>query len=436
MQPTPDARFSLFRSSNVLAALLCSHLTWGADVINIQHVSIIDATGSSVQSDRTVLISEGRITWIGPSSRARVPKDASLVNGRGKYLIPGLWDMHVHLRGGKELIPDNESWLSLFVANGIVGVREMGNDIAGTVFQWRREIKEGKRLGPLILTAGPKIDVARRGAWPGSLLITDAESARAAVRQIKSMGADFVKIYAPAYPPGILEALTAEARQQGLQIGGHLPTDSSTVRESIDAGVNFIEHFEPSVMLGCSTNEVGVRGEPPASQYLTLAQTYDEGRARDLAARLARGGVWVTPTLAVMHQIVSYSSTGYQPDPRRKYIGAGIWRTWDRPRLPEDMVRALEADFGVERKFLPVMQAGGVRLLAGSDSGANNFFTYPGWTLHRELALMVQAGLTPMQALQAATRNAAEFPRRTRAEWNDRGWQESRSGLTLRESSR
>jgi len=301
MQPTPEARFSLFRSSNVLAALLCSHLAWGADVISIQHVSIIDATGGSVQSDRTVLISEGRLTWIGPPSRARVPKHASLVNGRGKYLIPGLWDMHVHLRGGKDLIPDNESWLSLFVANGIVGIREMGNDIPETVLHWRQEIANGKREGPRILTAARKIDVARQGAWPGSILITDAESARAAVRQLKAMGADFVKIYAPAYPPGILEALTAEARQQGLKIGGHLPLDSSTVRESIDAGVNFIEHLEPYILAGSSTDEVGIRGKPTDSQYLMLAQTYDDGRARDLAALLSRKGISVTPTLAVLH---------------------------------------------------------------------------------------------------------------------------------------
>jgi imidazolonepropionase-like amidohydrolase len=391
------------------AVLLCSPPAWGADVIAIQHVSVIDATGSAVQPDRTLLVNEGRIEWIGPARRARVPKGASVVNGLGKYVIPGLWDMHVHLRGGKDLIPDNEAWLSLFLANGIVGIREMGNDIPETVFQWRREINEGKRQGPLILTAGRKIDVARQGAWPGSILITDSESARAAVRQLKAMGADFVKIYAPAYPPGILEALTAEAREQGLRIGGHLPLDSSSVREAIDAGVNFIEHVEPYILAGCSTNEVGIRGHPFESQALTLAQTYDEGRARDLAALLARKGISVTPTLAVLHQAVSYVRAGSPPDPLRKYIGPGILRTWRIGRLPDDSLRALEADFQVEKKLLPVMQSAGVRLLAGSDSGAKNFFTFPGWTLHHELVLMVEDGLTPMQALQTATRNTAEF---------------------------
>jgi imidazolonepropionase-like amidohydrolase len=144
------------------------------------HVTVIDATGQPALPDRTVILKGDHIQSIGKSSETRVPKNAKLIDASGKFMIPGLWDMHMHFRGGPELIPDNEAWLSLFVANGITGIREMGGDIPETVFQWRAEIASGTRLGPRILSSGPKLD-STKPLWPGSLRIIGPESARAAV---------------------------------------------------------------------------------------------------------------------------------------------------------------------------------------------------------------------------------------------------------------
>ena len=133
-------------------------------------------------------------------------------------------------------------------------VREMGGDIPETVFRWRAEIADGTRTGPRILTSGPKVD-GPQPIWPGSIAVSDPESARAAVRRLKSMAADFVKIYAVGFPPEVLAALVDEGNAQGLRVGGHLPFETTTVREAIDGGVKFLEHLFYSVLPGCSPDE-------------------------------------------------------------------------------------------------------------------------------------------------------------------------------------
>jgi imidazolonepropionase-like amidohydrolase len=378
------------------------------------HVTVIDATGRPPLPNRTVIVAGNRIQAIGETGRLRTPRGAKVVAASGKFMIPGLWDMHVHFRGGAALIPGNESWLSLFVANGITGVREMGGDIAPSVFQWRAEIASGARFGPRILTSGPKVD-GPSPFWEGSFAVTDAQSARDAVRKLKSMGADFVKIYAPGFPRETFSALMDEAKQQNLSVAGHLPLDTHTVRESIDAGVKCIEHLDYYVLPGCSRSEQQIRDKYAGLESLfRQAETFDSDWARDLIARMVQHGVWVTPTLAAAPLTQTAGHIDYDRDPRRRYIFPGIWRTWDpksggRAAFPEADQKLWERIREQSKVLLKMLQAGGVGLLAGSDSGASNNFTFPGWTLHRELELMVESGLTPMQALQTATYNPARY---------------------------
>ena len=158
------------------------------------HATVIDGTGAAPKRDQTVLVTGARITAIGNFSAIQIPPSAQMLDGRGKFLIPGLWDMQVHIRGGKDLVTANEAFLTLYVANGVTGIREMGGDLVDTVLQWRGEIAEGTRLGPQIITAGPKLD-GPRPQWPGSLPIATAADARDAVAEVKRKGADFLKIY-------------------------------------------------------------------------------------------------------------------------------------------------------------------------------------------------------------------------------------------------
>lgn len=170
-----------------------------------------------------------RIQTIGKLNEAKLPKSAKVVDASGKYMIPGLWDMHFHLRGGPALLPD--TWLSLLLANGITGTRELGGDIVDTVFRWRTETANGTRLGPRILTSGPKVD-GPKPTWPGSFAVTDPASARAAVDKLKAMGADCVKIYSQDFPPDVISALMDESRKQQLTVGGHLSFMTMTTRDT------------------------------------------------------------------------------------------------------------------------------------------------------------------------------------------------------------
>ena len=409
---------SAFDSSSLLNDLAAQ-----TNSIAFTHVTVIDATGRPPSPDRTVVVVGDRIQSIGKSGEKKVPKSARIIDASGKYLIPGLWDMHVHFRGGPALIPDNEAWLSVFLANGITGVREMGGDIAETVFRWRAEIANGTRLGPRILTSGPKVD-GPKPAWPGSIPVTDPASARAAVDRLKAMGSDFVKIYAIDFPRDVFAALIDEARKQGLNVGGHLSLMTMTIRDAINGGVRFVEHVEVFVLGGCSRSEKQLNDEfarrdsKPPMGLLELqnryAQTYDEAWARELVAELIQHDVWVTPTLAILRQLESVGRVDYEQHPERKYIFPGMWQTWDpklglREPLTDDQLKLLGLVHEKTATLVKLMQSSGVGLLAGSDSGASNNFTFPGWTLHRELELLVEIGLSPMEALQTATRNPARF---------------------------
>jgi imidazolonepropionase-like amidohydrolase len=395
-----------------------------ADLLAFTHVTVIDATGQPALSNRTVILAGDCIQSIGKFSETRVPKSARIIDASGKYMIPGLWDMHVHFRGGPALTPDNEASLSVFLANGITGVREMGGDIAETVFRWRAEIANGARLGPRILTSGPKLD-GPKPAWPGSIPVTDPASARAAVDKLKAMGSDFVKIYAKDFPPDVFAALIDEARKQGLSVGGHLSFMTMRTRDAINGGVRFIEHADLDVLAACSRSEkqlddeyvARLESKAPISRIeleYRYARTYDEAWARELVAELIQHDVWVTPTLAVMRQLESVGRVDYEQHPERKYIFPGMWQTWN-PKLgrrhpyTDDQLKQLKLVDEKTAVLVKLMQSLGVGLLAGSDSGASNNFTFPGWTLHRELELLVESGLSPMEALQTATRNPARF---------------------------
>jgi imidazolonepropionase-like amidohydrolase len=386
----------------------------------LAHATLIDGTGAAPKRDQTVLVTGARITAIGNSSEIQIPPSAQMLEGRGKFLIPGLWDMHVHIRGGKDLIKANEAFLTLYVANGVTGIREMGGDLVDTVLQWRRDIAEGTRLGPQIITAGPKLD-GPRPQWPGSLPIATAADGRDAVAEVKRIGADFVKIYSGVPREAYFAALD-EAKKRSLSVSGHVPS-GMLVREVSDAGQRSIEHFN-EVFPGLSRDENDIKLEAARrrntqnpmgglEQTARLVAGYDGETARRLVARLAANGTWVDPTLGIFHTIATMDQTDFANDPRRKYISAAMWTSWtagvrSTARLAQQGVMFRQI-LSKEHELIAMIRTARVGLLAGTDTGASNPYMFPGFSLHEELALLVDAGLTPMEALQAATRNAAVF---------------------------
>src|SRR5262249_6458687 len=215
----------------------------------ITHVSVIDGTGTAAQPDMTVVIDRGRITALAKSTALSLPEGAATIDGSGKFLIPGLWDMHVHIVG--------PSYLPLFLANGVTGVREMHSFYPESVLTMRKEIQEGKTLGPRIVAAGALIDGAQP-FWPGSVTATNEEEGRKAVQSLKKRGADFIKVYTKL-PRSAYLAIADEAKKVGLPFVGHVP-ESISAAEASDLGQKSMEHLF-GLLLACSADEEKLRQE-------------------------------------------------------------------------------------------------------------------------------------------------------------------------------
>lgn len=389
-----------------------------AAVIALQDVTIIDTINGKTLQARTVVIRDNKIAAI----TSAPPKDAQVVNGKGKFLIPGLWDMHMHLRGGQETLPDNAAMLKLFVANGVTSVREMGGDLGETVFTWKKEIQEGKRVGPRIFSSGPKLD-GPKPSWPGSIAVSNPEDGRKAVQQVHQMGADFVKLYFDAIELPTLQAITAEAKKLKLTVAAH-GMRNLTVREFVGAGVRDIQHARYYVLPGGSIEERAIAKEygerrgtanpmTNAEWVKRMNQEHSDAQERAMFQLFVKDKVWVTPTLMVGDTIDGLGIRNYDRDPRRKFVPARIWKSWDtagRRKPPSEETRKV---YGTTQKkvveLVPRMQRTGIHLLAGSDSGYSNNFVFPGWSLHEEISMLRDAGLSNAEALQTATVNAARF---------------------------
>ncbi len=215
-----------------------------APPVAIAHVTVIDTKGGPSRPGQTVLVRDGKIASVMPDADAP-PPDVTVIDGAGKFLIPGLWDMHVHLVRDKAL--------TLNLANGVTGVRVMwGNPSAfGPPVphsKWRKEIEEGTRVGPRMVVASNILD-GPKPVWPGSVAIKNAEEGRKAVRDAKAAGADFIKVYSFLSPESF-RAIAAECKAQGIAFAGHCPSMVSA-REVSDLGMASMEHLY-GIRAGCS----------------------------------------------------------------------------------------------------------------------------------------------------------------------------------------
>lgn len=391
-------------------------------VLAIAHATVIDPATGSVSADQTVVIAGGRIQRVVPSANYQPQRGSRIIEARGKYLIPGLWDMHVHIAG----ISADPTWskhviLPLLIAQGITGVRDMGGDLS-VLRAWKQDIEAGKLLGPHIFAGGPMIVPSGKKTaeqWP----VTTPEEARVAVRELKQQGADFIKIISVPSREAFF-AIAEEAKKEGIPFVGHVPV-AVTASEASDAGMRSVEHIVYSdLSLDCSAKEQELRAAVPearknhdeaaTARILTDAvKTYSPEKAAALWATFKKNGTWVTPTLV---SIEAQTPTAVTPerqasDPRLEFVPASLRKEWD-PRDPKN--KTSEEDqkwwanqFANDTRLTTEMHKAGVALLAGSDS--LDRFVFPGFALHQELALLNQQGLTPLEALQSATSDAAKF---------------------------
>jgi imidazolonepropionase-like amidohydrolase len=374
----------------------------------LTHLTVIDTAGGPPHSNMTVLIQDRHIVSVGKSDASKPPPHSRVIDAHGKYLIPGLWDMHVHTVFGDWLPRNERVTLPLFVANGITGVRDMGGDLE-VLKQWRAAIAEGSLLGPRMSIAGPMLDgpVPR---FPSSAPIANADDARRTVDDLQSQGVDFIKIQSLIPRDGYFAA-AEEAKKRGIVFVGHVP-DAVRASEASNAGQKSIEHFT-GVFEGCSTIEDQlIKGPKSLGQNVA---TFDPARAQALIALMAKNRTWQVPTLVWERGQWLIDDIDLSHDPLTQYAPAA-WkdRTW--PMFVRDILKDMDTDpLPVRKRFVQMelemtlaMFRAGVPFLAGTDTAAG-VHIFPGFSLHQELALFVRAGLTPLQALQTATRNPAQF---------------------------
>ena len=382
------------------------------------HVTIIDGTGAPAKSDMTVMITGNRITELGPGTDIRVPKNAQVVDATGKFMIPGLWDMHVHW------FRYDKAFLQLFPINGVTGVRIMWG---GAIhFEWRREIQAGTLLGPRMAIAGNILD-GPKPIWPGSMAISNEAEAREAVINTKQQGYDFVKVYS-LLPRKAYFAIADEAKKQRIPFAGHVP-HSVSVAEASDAGQKSIEHLT-GILVACSSREEELRQRlinanstlpgqrlpnPSLIRPITrlMLDTFSTEKANALFARLKQNKTWQCPTFTVLRSGAFMDDSSFRNDPRLKYMPKQLRSSWDtandfrfRTRTPEDFALSRKV-YKKQIEAAGLMHKAGVEFIAGTD--VLNPFCFPGFSLHDELAILVETGLSPMEALQTATLNPARF---------------------------
>jgi imidazolonepropionase-like amidohydrolase len=345
----------------------------------ITRVTVVDVADGRLIPNSTVAITGGKIASVTPNGRP--PAGASIVDGQGRFLIPGLWDMHAHMEAS------GESALQLSVAHGVTGLRDMGSDV-DLILKMRDATASGRVLGPRIFAAGPILDNAP-GDWPFRMRVRSADDGRSAVRLLKRRGVDLIKVHDNT-PRDVFFAIAEEAGRQGLPVAGHVPRGLSA-EEAIDAGQRDIEHLSNgSMWKRCSGGD-----------------EYRPEACRSFFAMLARRGVWQTPTLAATAEImtvgtpasaVSADRLAYASQSLRK-AWAGNQGAFARPELIQ-MLRTLSA---VGAAVTNDMAKAGVGILTGCDS------MIAGFCVGDELEALVRGGMSPLAALQTATINPARY---------------------------
>lgn len=382
-----------------------------AQPLALTNVTVIDVRDGTRHRNRTVVIDGTRIAAVGPSGDVAIPNGALVVDARGRYLIPGLWDMHVHSAGAAERD------LPVYLALGITGVRNMHTS-ADTALELvaaiKRRIADGTLRGPRFIANGAIVD-GPMPIHPGSIALGTPAAARAAVDSLAAAGADFIKVY-DRLPRDVYLAIGEQAKLRGIPFVGHLPS-AVRVAEAAIAGQRGIEHAG-ALSFECSPRGDSIRADllaHPVSSYEewvrtkgALARTWTVERCASAIEALRRNGTWFTPTLAVYWGAVHADSVLANAR-ALAVVPVDVRRRWeaDARESPEWRRDADAAILEAGTNTVRALHRAGVPLLAGTDTG--NPLLIPGYSLHKELELLVSAGLTRLEALQTATINPARF---------------------------
>jgi len=358
--------------------------------IVISHVTVIDVVGGRALRDVNVVIRDGKIASVGHDA---APANATIVDGRGKFLIPGLWDMHVHLSW------TTASALPVLIANGVTSVRDLGSRFT-EIEDWRSRIAAGVITGPRILRVGPILNGKSFNQY--QMVPGNADQTRGVARALKEIGVDALKVHRRMERDSYF-ALIDEAKKLGIPVVGHIPM-TVTPEEASNAVQQTIEHV--------ATLFEGTFSTAHPDHLAEAMKAFREHGAEELFATFVKNHTVFDPTLIAYLGIVQYYDSSTRPDPRMRYVAASMKKAAaarERPVITPADLADQKAIFAEYKEVVRMANRAGVVIVTGSDIAAERI---PGFTLQDELALLVESGLTPMQALQAATINSATVTKR------------------------
>jgi len=380
----------------LLVVLLAGDVVNAASTAFI-NVNVVPMTTETVVTGQTVVVTNGMIAAIGNVEHVPVPEKAIVVDGTDRFLMPGLAEMHAHVPNTGT--PDLDRIFSLFVANGVTTLRGMlGRPSHLTL---RQQLLDGEKFGPRLITSGPSMN--------GNSVSGPADAARK-VRAQHAAGYDFIKIH-PGLSSEEYAAIAAVATELQIPFAGHVPA-SVGVEGALAAGMTTIDHLDGyfAALMPANTDRTGGYG---GFFDVLLADQVDEERIGAIAAQTAAAGTWNVPTESLFEHLVSdVSTTELRNRPEMKYMPRSTIQQWVRAKEQQTGERGFDSAIAaraikIRHQLIVALHEAGAGLLLGSDSP--QIFNVPGFSLHHELGFLVEAGLTPFEALQTGTSKVARF---------------------------
>jgi Amidohydrolase family len=349
-------------------------------------VTVIPMDSERTLPGQTVIVKDDRIVEIAPSARVKIPADAERIDGAGKFLIPGLAEMHGHNPAAGSPPELFENVFSLFVANGVTTVRSMLG-FPGQL-EWREKARRGEIIAPTLYLAGPSF------TGSGPTATTSAEQASERVKAQKAEGWDLLKVH-PGLKLEVYEAMARTAKEAGIEFSGHIPADVGLVR-AIDLGQRTVDHLDGYIEF------LNAQDEP-----------IDRGKLDEIVKKTRDTGTWVVPTMVLWETIIGAANADeMEAFPELKYMSRQMVQNWKtsyrRKLIAPDFNAARARQTAANRKvLLKALSDGGAKIIFGTD--APQQYSVPGFSIHRELRAMKEVGMSNSQILQSATKNVGDY---------------------------
>ena len=386
----------------------------------IYDVSILDVKRIDMETglidNVSIYINQDRIALI-QNTHSKEFEAKETIDVKGAYAIPGLWDNHIHFRGGASLLKDNEMFLEQFINNGITSVRDAGGDLTPFIKIWQTEISKNERVGPTIFTSGPKID-GKNPTWQGSLEVESEAELDQALDSLEKLKVDFVKLYDSKLHGNLFLSALKKSKTRGLIASGHMPF-SVTLNQALDAGMNGVEHLY-YILKGSSKDELEITKQFQSGTLgfwqamPLLINSYNDTTANRLFNKMKKQEVFVIPTLHIGNTLSYLDEIDHSSDEYLNLLSTRFKSTYERRiksalnSTPETRANRKNLDTFF-RKLTLKLHESGVQLMAGSDAGAYNAYVYPGPSLHKELESLVAVGLSPLEALKTSVINGPKW---------------------------